>query len=52
MYCFRFGLQNMLESTLEDMLVKVGVRSFKHHQQLIFDSLMKKQDFVGSLLTG
>ena len=39
----------MLESMV---LGKVGVKGFKHHQQLIFDCLMKKQDCLSILLTG
>ena len=32
-----------LESTIESMLKKVGVKGFKHHQQLIIHCLMKNR---------
>ena len=41
-----------LELTIESSLGKVGVKSFKHHQPLIFDCLVKKYDCVGILNIG
>ena len=38
-----------LERTIKSVLRKVGVKGYKHHQQLIFDFLMKKQVYVGIL---